>query len=361
MQDLAGLIKERAHSLGFDLVGITGAEPSAFAAEYRDWIAQGYAGEMDYLARNLERRLDPRELLPNARSIIVVGMNYYTDEGKGKREKGKEDAAPEDATENQAIFARYARGDDYHDVMTARLKELLAFVKEQAGDGADGRVYVDAGPVLEREVARRAGLGWFGKNTMLINTRRGSYFFLGEIVTNVVLEIDSPAIGGCGTCTRCLDACPTNAIIEPYKIDARRCLSYLTIELKGDIPEEFRPALADAGNRIYGCDICQEVCPFNERRATPTEEPAYQPREITSAPRLTDLLLMDEETFRREFKGSPAKRAKRRGLLRNAAAVLCTRDDAEARSALEHALNDPEPLVRKQAAWSLGMIRARKQ
>ena len=360
MQDLAVLIKERAHSLGFDLAGITGAEPSAFALEYRDWIAQGYAGEMEYLTRNLERRLDPRELLPDARSIIVVGMNYYTDEGKEKREEEKKDAAQEDAIQHQAVFARYARGDDYHDVMTARLKELLAFVKEQAGTGADGRVYVDAGPVLEREVARRAGLGWFGKNTMLINTRRGSYFFLGEIVTNVVLAVDSPAIGGCGTCTRCLDACPTNAILEPYKIDARRCLSYLTIELKGGIPEEFRSALTDAGNRIYGCDICQEVCPFNERRAAPTNEPAYQPREITSAPRLTDLLRMDDETFRREFKGSPIKRTKRRGLLRNVAAALCNRDDDEAIAALEHAINDPEPLVREQAAQSLETIKAKR-
>ena len=370
MNDLATLIKARARDLGFDLVGITGAEPSAFAAEYRDWIAQGYAGEMEYLTRNLERRLDPRELVQNARSIIVVGMNYYTEEGTGNREQGigaigNSDNEPR-ATNHEprpdvGVFARYARGDDYHDVMTARLKELLAFVKQQAGEGADGRVYVDAGPLLEREVARRAGLGWYGKNTMLINTRRGSYFFLGEIVTNVALAIDDPAVGGCGTCTRCLDACPTGAILEPYKIDARRCLSYLTIELKGDIPEEFRPALADAGNRIYGCDICQEVCPFNERRSSPTEEPAYQPRAVTSAPQLIDLLLMDDEAFRREFKGSPVKRAKRRGLLRNAAIALAASDDPHAHAALEHAAhNDLEELVREQATWSLEQIQARK-
>jgi epoxyqueuosine reductase len=372
MQDLAAIIKERARELGFDLVGITGAEPSAFAAEYRDWIAQGYAGEMEYLARNLERRLDPRELLPDARSIIVVGMNYYTDEGKGKREEGKEeiqDTSEQDAVQNpdptiqnQGVFARYARGDDYHDVMTARLKELLAFVKAQAGACAEGRVYVDAGPVLEREVARRAGLGWFGKNTMLINTRRGSYFFIGEIVTNVVLEADTPAIGGCGTCTRCLDACPTGAIFEPYKVDARRCLSYLTIELKGDLPEEFRPALAEAGNRIYGCDICQEVCPFCQRRSIPTSEPAFQPREITAKSCLVDLLLLSEEEFRAKFKDSPVKRAKRRGLLRNVAVSMAASDDPEAERALEKAaMHDPEPLVREHAEWALEKLRMRKR
>ncbi len=353
MQSLAEVVKTRARELGFYLVGITSAEPSAFAEEYRDWIAQGCAGEMDYLARNLHRRLDPCELLPDARSIIVVGMNYYADAEEGP-------GMPAEVEPDRAIFARYARGDDYHDVMTARLRELLACLKAAAGEGAEGRVYVDTGPLLEREVARRAGLGWFGKNTMLINTRRGSYFFLGEIITNVALEVDEPAIGGCGTCTRCLDACPTGAIVEPYKVDARLCLSYLTIELKGAIPEDLRSALSAAGSRIFGCDICQEVCPFNHRRSVPTEEPAYQAREVTQNPRLVDLLLMDEEEFRRKFKGSPVKRAKRQGLLRNAVVALHMRDDAEAIVAREYALNDPEPLVRESAEWSLEQIRARK-
>lgn len=354
MHALTEAIKAKAGELGFDLVGVTGAEPSAFAEEYRDWIAQGYAGEMEYLARNIERRLDPGELLPGARSIIVVGMNYYTDAEEGPG------TPPHDP--DRAIFARYARGDDYHDVMTKRLRELLRFLQEQAGPEAEGRVYVDAGPILEREVARRAGLGWFGKNTLLINTRRGSYFFLGEIVTNVALEHDMPSVGGCGTCTRCLDACPTGAILEPYKIDSRRCLSYLTIELKGPLPEEFRPALSASGNRIYGCDICQEVCPFNQRRSVPTTDPEFQPREITSNPRLVDLLLMSEEEFREKFKNSPAKRAKRRGLLRNVAIALGASDDPEAESALEQAAtNDPEPLVREHAQWALDQINQRKR
>lgn len=351
--DLSLAVKARARELGFDLVGVTSAEPSAFAEEYRDWIARGYAGEMEYLARNLQRRLDPRELLPDARSIIVVGMNYYTD-----AEEGPGTPAPDP---DRAVFARYARGDDYHDVMTARLRELLAFLQEEAGEGATGRVYVDAGPLLEREVARRAGLGWFGKNTMLINTRRGSYFFLGEIVTNVLLEPDEPAVGGCGTCTRCLDACPTAAIVAPFQVDARRCLSYLTIEIKGAIPEELRPALSDAGNRIFGCDICQEVCPFNLRRSIPTSEPAFQPREAAFSLRLAALLLMDAEEFRENFKGSPVKRAKRRGLLRNLAVALAASDAPETEAALEQAFaNDPESLVREHAQWALAQIRLRR-
>lgn len=346
MQQLSIAVKEKAQELGFDLVGITGAEPSLFQEEYRDWVAQGYAGEMHYLTRNLERRLDTRALLPDAKSIIVVGMNYYADAEEGP---GTPESDPE-----RGIFARYARGDDYHDVMTARLRTLLEYLKTEAGEGAEGRVYVDTGPVLEREVAQKAGLGWFGKNTMLINTRRGSYFFLGEIITNVLLEPDEPAVGGCGTCRKCIDACPTGAIVEPYKLDARRCLSYLTIELKGAIPEEFRPAIAASGNRIYGCDICQEVCPFNIRRSIPTQETAYQARQITDAPKLVDLLLMDEEKFREKFKGSAVKRAKRRGLLRNVAVALAASDAPEAEKRLEQvAANDLEPLVREHAEWAL--------
>jgi epoxyqueuosine reductase len=347
---LTQCIKEKAQELGFDLVGITDASPSIFAEAYRDWIAQGMQGTMEYLARNLHRRLDPRELLPEARSIIVVGMNYYTDTEEGP---GTPTEDPE-----HAIFARYARGEDYHDVMTARLRILLDYLKAEAGPAAEGRVYVDAGPVLEREVAQRAGLGWFGKNTMLINTRKGSYFFLGEVVTNVVLEPDTPAVGGCGTCTRCLEACPTGAIVAPYKLDARRCISYLTIEQKDVIPSEFQTAIAETG-RIYGCDICQECCPFNIRRSVPTSEPAFQSHEVTKHSTIADLLFLSEEAFRERFKGSPVKRAKRRGLLRNAAAALSLRDDAEAIAAVESALNDPESLVREQAARSLARIKAR--
>ena len=303
-ESLASEIKQRARDLGFDLVGIAPAVPSAFKAEYRAWLNAGYHGEMHYLARDPERRLDPSRLLPGARSIVVVGMNYYT-----------ESEADTDDPE-RAVFARYARNDDYHDVMTPRLRSLLAFIQEQNPE-AVGRAYVDTGPVLEREVARMAGLGWFGKNTMLINTRRGSYFLLGELILNIELPYDSPAAGGCGTCRACIDACPTQAIVEPYKLDARRCISYLTIELKGPIPEEFHGKI---GNRIFGCDICQEVCPFNARRAVPTEEPSFQPREAATST-LAALERMTEEEFRIAFKGSPVTRAKWRGLMRNVAAA----------------------------------------
>ena len=357
MRTLADKIKAQAHELGFDLVGITNAEPSVFQEEYRRWAERGFAGEMHYLTRDMERRFDPRALLPDARSMVVVGMNYYAEEGQGTP---CDDAA-------RGIFARYARGDDYHDVMGERLKSLLHFIQKETDERTNGRVYVDTGPILEREAARRAGLGWFGKNTMLINTRRGSYFFLGEILLNIELDADTPAVGGCGSCRKCLDACPTNAIIAPFEIDARRCLSYLTIEQKGAIPDEFAPALSASGPRIYGCDICQEVCPFNRPASSAphptlsaTTEAAYQPREITANKSLIDLLLLSPEEFRTAFKGSAVKRAKRRGLLRNAAAALGAHDDPEAVAALTHALDDPEPLVREQATASLRRIAERK-
>src|SRR5688572_17827949 len=306
LEELARAIKRKAEELGFDLCGIAPAVPSAFKAEYRAWLDAGYHGEMHYLSRNPERRLDPSQLLPGAKSIVVVGMNYYTEA----------DADTDDPT--RAVFARYARNEDYHDVITPRLRNLLAFVQER-NPKAHGKVYVDTGPILEREVARLAGLGWFGKNTMLINTRRGSYFLLGELILDLELPSDRPAVGGCGTCRKCIDACPTGAIVEPFKLDARRCISYLTIEFKGPIPDEFRSKI---GNRIFGCDICQEVCPFNLRRARPTDEPALQPREITKGPRLSELANMTEEEFRLRFRGSAVKRAKWKGLVRNVAAAL---------------------------------------
>ena len=351
---LTELLKERACALGFDLVGVADAAPSLFSEEYSEWISQGFHGEMNYLAGSRDRRVDPRKLLPGARSIISVGMNYYADcvEGPGSP----------DVASDRAIFARYARGDDYHDVMIGRLKELLEYLKERAGEGADGKIYVDTGPLLEREIARKAGLGWFGKNTLLINTGRGSYFFLGELITNIPLEPDNPAIGGCGTCTRCLDACPTGALTAPYKLDSRLCISYLTIELKGSVPEPIRPALAESGGRIYGCDICQEVCPFNIRRSAPTSEPAFQPREITISSRLTDILLLSEEEYRDKFKGSPVKRAKRRGLLRNAAVALAASDDPAAEEALARAAShDSEPLVNEHAYWARERIHERNR
>jgi epoxyqueuosine reductase len=343
-EQLTDEIKCRARELGFDLCGIAPAGPSEFKTEYRAWMAKGFHGEMAYMARDPERRLDPALVLPGARSIVVAGMNYYT-----------VSEADTDAPD-RALFARYARNRDYHDVMAGRLRDLLAFIRERAPE-TEGRVYVDTGPLLEREAAWRAGLGWFGKNTMLINTRRGSYFLLGEILLNLPLPPDQPAHGGCGTCTRCLDACPTGAIVRPYELDARQCISYLTIEQKGPIPGE--PA-AKMNRWVFGCDICQEVCPFNIRRAEPTDEPSFQPREITRAPLLTDLLSMTDDEFRQAFRRSPVKRAKRRGLLRNAAAALSSSDEPETERALKAACEDPDPLVREQAMQSLSALRVRR-
>jgi len=373
LEELAREIKERARELGFDLCGIAPAQPSAFKAEYRAWLENGFHGEMAYMARDPERRLDPSRVLPDVRSIVVVAMNYCPGSQPGG---GNPDCA---------VFARYARNEDYHDVLAPRLRELLRWIQERRpfvvgheDDSSDGlrqtsrapvrhptsptptrgRVYVDTGPILEREVAQRAGLGWFGKNTMLINTRRGSYFLLGEILLNLPLPPDAPVEGGCGTCRACIDACPTGAIVRPYEVDARRCISYLTIELKGPIPSEFQEKI---GSRVFGCDICQEVCPFNARRAAPTCEPAFQPREATTGRRLTDLLRMTREDFQAEFRRSPVKRAKWRGLLRNAAAALSSSDDPDAEAALVQALSHEEPLVREQAQRSLARVAARRE
>ena len=305
-RSLAEAIKERARALGFEQCGVTHAGPIERRQALLDWLARGEHGAMAYMARDPERRCDPRTVWPAARTVVVVGMNYYTESDA--------DAAGPD----QAVFARYARGDDYHEVVVPRLRELLAFVRARCGEHVEGRAYSDTGPFLERELAWRAGIGWFGKNTMLIDTRRGSYFVIGLLLLNIDLPPDAPARGGCGTCRRCIDACPTRAIVEPYRLDARRCLSYLTIESRDPIPDDLAGFV---GNRVFGCDICQEVCPFN-RRATPTAEPAFQPRAWTRAPRLQDLMRLDEEQFRAAFRRSPVKRARWAGLRRNVAAAM---------------------------------------
>ncbi|HID87781.1 MAG TPA: tRNA epoxyqueuosine(34) reductase QueG [Anaerolineae bacterium] len=334
-------IKERAHDLGFDLVGVAPARPSQHGEFLADWLARGYAGTMGYLQRNVERRLDPRQALPGARSIVAVGMNYST-------------AGDQPADPSHGRISCYAWGDDYHDLIEARLRELLGFIQREAGREIHGRVYVDTGPVLEREVASRAGLGWIGKNTNLIHPRWGSWLFLGEILLDIELAPDEPwAADRCGTCIRCLEACPTGALVAPRVLDARRCISYLTIELKGSIPRDLRPPM---GNWIFGCDLCQEVCPWNRRSARPTGEWAFWPREGLDAPPLLSLMGMDDEEFRSRFRGSPIKRVRRRGLLRNVAVALGNWGDEAAVPALARALDDPEPLVREHAAWALGRI-----
>jgi len=335
-QKLETLIKAQAYGLGFDLVGIATLGPAETAAAFDEWIAHGYAGEMSYLPRNAEKRRDSRLPFDGASTAIVVAMNYG-------------------GTEPPGPVARYARGDDYHDVMLDRLMRLHHWIDERLGRHVIGKSYVDTGPVLERDLARRAGLGWFGKNTMLINPRVGSFFFLGSLLVDLELDADAPfASDHCGTCTRCLDACPNRALREARVLDATRCIAYLTIELKGEIPSELRPQIGDL---IYGCDICQEVCPWNEKFALPLREDAFRPRpEIVGKDARTlarELLQMTQEEFSGAFKGSPMKRAKLRGLKRNAAIVLGNVGAAEDVDILTHALDDEEPLVREHAAWAL--------
>jgi epoxyqueuosine reductase len=337
VRSLAELVKAQAYGLGFDLVGITTLGEPRTRAAFDEWLARGMQGEMAYLDGNgAELRRDARRPHPGATHAIVVAMNY------GGRAPG-------------GPIARYARGDDYHDVMRARLRELHAWLESEVGRKIDARPYVDSGPVLERDLAQRAGLGWFGKNTMLINPRAGSFLFLGSLFVDVELEIDAPfEADRCGTCTRCLQACPTGAIVDERVVDANRCISYLTIELKGAIPEELR---APIGELIYGCDICQEVCPWNVSFASELREPAYSSRaglDSGDARALArEFLTMSQKEFSARFKGSAMKRAKRRGLARNAAVVLGnvgTRDDV---LLLQAALAHDEPVVREHAAWAL--------
>jgi epoxyqueuosine reductase len=340
-------IVAQARRLSFDRVGIAPATPAATARPYRAWLAAGYHGEMAYLARPdaVAKREDPARILPGVRTVVAVATVHHT-----------VPPPPELAGDPaRGIVASYAWGDDYHDVMVPRLRELAAWIETAMGQPVAHRAYVDTGPLLERELAARAGLGFVGKNTNLIHPRLGSWLLLGELLLAVELPplAPEPERGTCGRCTRCLDACPTGALVAPYVLDARRCIAYLTIEQKGPIPRGLRPAL---GNRIFGCDICQEVCPWNRRFAQPTAEPAFQPRPEILAPRLLDLIALDDEAFRRRFRGSPILRAKRRGLLRNVAVALGNGRDPAAVPSLARALHDPEPLVRGHAAWALGRI-----
>ncbi|HEX3160550.1 MAG TPA: tRNA epoxyqueuosine(34) reductase QueG [Gemmatimonadaceae bacterium] len=336
---LARRVEAQAYGLGFDLCGIAPLGPAGTAPAFDAWLARGFAGEMEYLARGAEKRADTRRPVPGTTTAIVVALDYGGAEASGP-------------------VARYARGDDYHDVMLERLRALHHWLEADVGHPVAGKPYVDTGPLLERDLARRAGLGWFGKNTMLINPQRGSFFFLGALLVEVELEPSAPfEADRCGRCTRCLDACPTGALTAPRTLDATRCISYLTIELKGSIPEALREGV---GELVYGCDICQDVCPWNVSFSQELKEPAFAAREALvdkdARTLARELLAMSQEEFSAAFRGSPMKRAKLRGLKRNAAVVLGnvgTNDDVDV---LTRALDDPEPLVRSHAAWALGRL-----
>ena len=334
-------IKAQAYGLGFDVAGIAPLGIADSAEAFDDWVARGYAGDMTYLERRAEVRRDSRRPVPGATCAVVVGLGYG----------GREPPGP---------VARYARGDDYHDVMLDKLRTLHAWIASQVGRDVPGKAYVDTGPVLERDLARRAGLGWLGKNTMLLNPKIGSYFFLGSLFLALDLTPDAPFESDhCGRCTRCLDACPTHAFVAPHVLDARQCISYLTIELRGAIPDALRPLV---GNLLYGCDVCQEVCPWNQKFARQLREAAFTPREMLFERNARDLALavlgLSREEFSTAFAGSPMKRPKLRGLKRNAAAVLGNSGNRTDVPVLAASLSDPEPLVRSHAAWALGRIRS---
>ena len=302
ISELTTQIKRAAQSLGFFRVGIARAE-SLDPQHLDEWLERDYHGEMAYMKDRRDLRLDPSTLVENAKSIIVCAMNYYT---------------PFETTEQpeEGRISRYAWGDDYHDVIRTRLKSLLAFIQERSPE-AQGRVFVDSAPVMEKAWAVRAGIGWQGKHSNIITKDYGSWFFLGEVIVDIELDYDEPfKADHCGACTKCLEACPTQAIVEPCVVDARLCISYLTVELKPDrqYPDELKPSVS---NLVFGCDICQDVCPWNKRFARSTDEPAFQPRPFNVHPKLSDLAKMDVEEFRQKFLKSPVKRAKHEGLKRN--------------------------------------------
>lgn len=336
---LSAAVKDEARALGFDAVAIGPASVADHADAFAHWLDAGYDGTMAYLARTRAERREPARLLPGAQAVVAVARSYHA---------GAERDAAAEARGWRGV-ARYARGRDYHDVMRPPLQALGRFIDERAG--ARSRAVVDTSAVLERDLAARAGLGWFGKNTNLLSTELGSYFFIGIVLTTAALEPDGAVADRCGTCRACLDACPTNAFVAPYVLDGRRCISYLTIEHRGDVDEALA---AEAGGWVFGCDVCQEVCPWN-RKAAVASEPAFEARD--DFPALDDLLRLDVAGFRDRFRGTALSRAKRTGLARNAAVVAANRCDDTATPALEDALDDAEAIVRRAAARSLAVLR----
>jgi epoxyqueuosine reductase len=351
---LADRIRKLAHETGFDLVGFAAAQPPGHSQSFRNWLDQGFAGDMSWLARNAESRADPGQFLPGAKSVVVVGKSYYV-----------QDPPPELWKDPlRGRISRYAWGPDYHDVILPLIRHIADFIVRESGGNAHFRACVDSGPVLEREIAAAAGLGFVGRNTNLISAQFGSYIFIGEIIVDVELDqasdpeienrqlkIENPS---CGRCRRCLDTCPTHAFPGEYVLNASRCISYLTIENKGAIPEELRPLM---GNWIFGCDECQQVCPWTLTYSRPSRASFLRYDPEACVPRLLELIEMDEAAFRRRFQGTAVLRAKRQGLLRNVAVALGNSGDAAALPALEIAARDPDPLVKEHAEWAVERLR----
>ena len=346
--DIKAQLSEFALKLGFDSCRIATCAPPTHLNEFRDWLDQGAHGEMDYMSRGEERRADPHKILTGAKSIIVLALNYFqgVEAGVSPADKGAADTA---ATTSHGRIARYAWGDDYHDVIGEKLNKIDKFLREFGGEQ---KCYVDTGPILERDYAAQAGIGWHGKSTMLIDERLGTWFFLAEVLTTLELPPDAPVRDRCGTCDRCIKACPTGAISGPHQLDARRCISYLTIELKSSIPLELRPLI---GNRIFGCDDCLDACPWN-RFAKISREGAFAARRSTTDFRLRDYLELNDAEFRDLFRKSPIKRIKRRGFLRNVCVALGNVGTREDLPALKQAASDAEELIAEHAKWAIAEI-----
>lgn len=335
LTDLKERIKLKAKQLGFLLAGVTTPEPPPHYSTFEAWLAQGHHGTMRYLdtERSRTRRADPRQILPECKSILVLATPYSSSGEEQGRDEGN--------------MASYAWGQDYHDVLPARMQQLIRFMEEGLGHPVKNRCYTDTGPILERDLAQRAGLGWIGKNTCLIHPKHGSYVLLSEILLDLELEPDLPFLTDqCGTCRRCIEACPTDCILPDRTLDATRCISYLTIELKDDIPTELRDKM---GNWVFGCDICQTVCPWN--RFAGDGDPAFGDENPLRP--LTDELSLSSREFNQRFKESPVQRTKRRGYLRNVAVALGNAGDRLALPVLQNALNDEEPMVREHARWAI--------
>ncbi len=372
-------IEQRARELGFDACHFTSARPPTTAPHLERWLNDGQHGEMTWIARNANKRGNPELVLPGARSVVTLACAYgdagagegeavfsrsVTSESVGNATERPQPASPKTDSPNtdllitsthRGLIARYARHADYHDILAQPLKELSAFIDELGGPETRSLWYVDTGPLLERDLAQRAGLGFVGKHTNLISHRLGNWFFLAEILTTLELPPDAPEKNRCGSCERCITACPTQAITAPFQLDARRCISYLTIELKGSIPLEFRPAL---GNRIYGCDDCLAACPWN-RFAKAASMMRPHERADLAMPDLIELLSLDDAGFKQRFAGTPMLRTKRRGLLRNVCVALGNTGDASALPSLQRATTDPEPLIVEHARWAIDQIEQR--
>jgi epoxyqueuosine reductase len=331
-------LKQKAHSLGFDLVGVAPLGPFPEAVFYPKWLENGYAGEMHYLERQKAAKMAPESVLPGARSVIVCAMNYNS-------------AQPYTCYDRlRAWISRYAWGEDYHDTVKEKLQELAAWMEQNSPQRT--RAYVDTGPLLERVYAKYAGVGWFGKNTCIINQKVGSWLFLGCILTDLDLPYDTPVPDRCGTCTRCIDACPTAALLEPYVLDSRKCIAYTTIELRGDIPEEQR---AGIGHHLFGCDICQDVCPWN-RKAPYSGNPSFEPKDGLFWPSIERLLDLSEDEWRRMIHGTAMRRAKISGLLRNLMVVAANLGTGEVLPKLRRFLKRDDQLVRSHAQWAIDKL-----